>query len=84
MKTTKKYNIFTHKTISYFKAIVKANRPINFRNNRLDMSNLCDTVKSKNDEAHTFRDLLLWPFHRSSTYISHLIQYLSFTLALLA
>ena len=26
MKTTKK-NIFTHKTISYFEAIVKANRP---------------------------------------------------------
>ena len=47
MKTTKKKNIFTHTTISYFEAIFKANRLYQSQNNRLNRSYLCDTVKSK-------------------------------------
>ena len=47
MKTTQKKTYLLIKTISYLEAIVKANRPYQSENNRLNRSHFCDTVKSK-------------------------------------
>ena len=63
MRATRYTNIFTHIIISCLKAIVKANRLYQFSNNRLNRNHLYNTAKSKSNQARSFGNLLLSPWH---------------------
>ena len=63
MRATRYTNIFTHIIISCLKAIIKANRLFQFSNNRLNRNHLYNTAKSKSNQAHSFGNLLLSPWH---------------------
>ena len=79
MKTTQKKTYLLIKTISYLEAIVKANRPYQSENNRLNRSHFCDTVKSKSLFVCLFVCLLKSAHIRGPFIVAFSLAQLTFT-----